>query len=359
VNDEADLLAGTVQLDSGVVVTMTGEIDIFTAPYFRTLVVEAISIGTGTVTVNLASVTFMDARGLTVLVGAVEQLNNSGRQLIVQAPPAPIRRLFEITGLTEVLGVDVEVLPPTSALVQALALAADEPRTRGLLDAALKSVVTIAQAVVGGADGASITMPRQGRMNTVAASNEMVLDMDTDQYDSGQGPCLDAASLGERFHIDSLNTETRWPEFVPRARARGIRSIMSTPLMDSAGPLGALNIYSRTVDAFAQHEQHWADTFAAQAALVLTQARTRPSTPELDEQLQRALQSREVIALAQGITIGRVGGTPPQAYAVLRDVSVRTGLPLLEVCEQVVATEVGRTPTHLLVPGGNREPPPS
>jgi anti-anti-sigma factor len=198
VNDVADLLAGTVQLDSGVVVTMTGEIDIFTAPYFRTLVDEAISIGAGTVTVNLAGVTFMDARGLTVLVGAVRQLNNSGRQLIVQAPPAPIRRLFEITGLTEFLG--VEVPPPTSALVQALALAAAEPLTRGLLDAALKSVVTMAQAVVGGADGASITMPRQGRLSTVAASNDVVLDMDTDQYDSGQGPCLDAASLGERFH---------------------------------------------------------------------------------------------------------------------------------------------------------------
>lgn len=197
-DDVADLLAGTVQLDSGVVVTMTGEIDIFTAPYFRTLVDEAISIGAGTVTVNLAGVTFMDARGLTVLVGAVRQLNNSGRQLIVQAPPAPIRRLFEITGLTEFLG--VEVPPPTSALVQALALAAAEPLTRGLLDAALKSVVTMAQAVVGGADGASITMPRQGRLSTVAASNDVVLDMDTDQYDSGQGHCLDAASLGERFH---------------------------------------------------------------------------------------------------------------------------------------------------------------
>jgi GAF domain-containing protein len=253
----------------------------------------------------------------------------------------------------------VEVPPPTSALVQALALAAAEPLTRGLLDAALKSVVTMAQAVVGGADGASITMPRQGRFSTVAASNDVVLDMDTDQYDSGQGPCLDAASLGERFHIDSLNTETRWPEFVPRARARGIRSIMSTPLTDGAEPLGALNIYSRTVDAFAEHEQHWADTFAAQAALVLTQARTSPSAHELDEQLRRALQSCEVIALAQGIIIGWVGGTPTQAYAVLRDDSERTGQPLLEVCEQVVAAKVDCAPTHLPVPDENHEPAPS
>lgn len=353
-NDVADLLSGTVQVDS-VVVTMSGEIDALTVPYFRTLVDQALATGAGTVIVNLAGVTFMDARGLTVLVGAVRQLNDRGGQLVVQALPAPLRRLFEITHLTALLG--VQGPPPTSALVRALALTAAQPLTQGLLDAALKSVVTMAQAVVGGADGVSITMPRQGRLSTVASSNDVVLDMDTDQYDSGEGPCLDAASLGERFHTDSLNTETRWPGFVPRAQARGIRSIMSTPLMDGAAPLGALNIYSRTVDAFAEHEQHWADAFAAQAALVVTQARTGLSAEDLYEQLQRALQSREVIALAQGITISRVGCTPTQAYAELRDVSVRTGLPLLQVSERVIAESLA--PNHLLVPGDDLEPDPS
>ncbi len=147
----ADLLTGSVQSNTGVVVTMTGEIDMFTAPYFRRLVDEALSTGAETVTVNLAGVTFMDARGLTVLVVAAKQLNTSGRQLVVQASPATIRRLFEITHLTEFLG--VEDPAPPSALVQVLALAAAAPSTRGLLDAALKSVVTMAQAVVGGRTG--------------------------------------------------------------------------------------------------------------------------------------------------------------------------------------------------------------
>lgn len=120
----ADLLTGSVQFSSGAVVTMAGEIDMLTAPYFRALVDKALSTGAGTVTVNLGGVTFMDARGLTVLVGAAQQLNNTGRQLVVQASAAPIRRLFEITHLTESLG--VEVPRPTSAVVQALDSAAAE-----------------------------------------------------------------------------------------------------------------------------------------------------------------------------------------------------------------------------------------
>jgi len=338
----ADLLSGTVRIDRGVVVTVVGEVDLLTGPTLRTMVEEALAVGADTVTVDLAAVTFMDARGLTVLVDAARQLHARGGRLVVRASPPPIRRLFEITELTEFLG--VEAAAATPELVRALAVAAALPLTRELLDASLKLVVTMTQAVVTGADGASITLPRQGRLGTVAASNDVVLDMDTDQYDTGEGPCLDAARQGERFQISSLETEQRWPAFVPRARARGIRSILSTPLVSQSVVLGALNIYSRTVDAFAEHEQKWADAFAAEAAAVVSQAQSGVHAQDLDLQLQQALQSREVIALAQGMLMARVGGTPEEAYLVLRDASVRTGLPLLEVCERLVAAKGKRPP---------------
>jgi len=102
--DAADLLSGNVGLQTGAVVMMRGEIDVFTAPYFRTLVDEGVATGAGTVTLNLASVTFMDARRLSVLVGAARQLSSSGRRLVVQAASAHIHRLFTITHLTGFLG---------------------------------------------------------------------------------------------------------------------------------------------------------------------------------------------------------------------------------------------------------------
>lgn len=348
---DAELLSATLRID-GVVVTVEGELDLATAPTLRVRLDEALSVGTGTVTVDLAGVRFMDARGLTVLVETARRLSETERRLAVRAAPTALRRLFDLMDLTQLLGVQPS---PRDGEVPILALTAGTPSTQDLLDTALEVVVTMAQAVVAGADGASITLPRQGTLSTVAASNDVVREMDTDQYESGEGPCVDAALQGERFHITSLDVETRWPEFVPRARARGIRSIMSTPLMNDHTTLGALNIYSRTVDAFAAHEQQWADTFAAGAASVVLRAGRALVAPDLEVQLRRALASREVVALAQGITIARVGGTAAQAHRVLRDVSLRTGQTLLEVCSNVVAGG-GRTTSRATSGGGDRAP---
>lgn len=331
---------------------MTGEIDMDTAPVLRGLLDEALALGTGTVTVDLEGVEFMDAQGLTALVDVARQLSDSNRQLAVRAAPA-LRRIFDVTDLTTLLGVDATT--PSEGTAPALTLAAATPFTQDLLDAALNVVVTMAQAVVMGADGASITLPRQGVLGTVAASNDVVLEMDTDQYETGEGPCLDAATQGTRFHITSLDDEQRWPEFVPRARARGILSILSTPLTMEHAVLGALNIYSRSVDAFADHEQQWADKFALGAASIVTRAHKGLIVQDVETQLQQALESRQVIALAQGITMGRVGGTPAEAFAVLRDVSARTGRSLVDVCRSIVAGR-GRSTTRTGPSGGEHDP---
>jgi GAF domain-containing protein len=172
----------------------------------------------------------------------------------------------------------------------------------------------------------------------VAASNDVVLEMDKDQYDTGQGPCLDAARFGERFHIASLDAEGRWPEFVPRARARGIRSVMSTPMLAVGRPMGALNIYSRAVDAFAAHEQEWADQFAAEAAQVVTSSRTDAALAALTADLVDALESREVIALAQGVVMQRDGLSPAEAHALLVRTSRKTSQPLRGVCTDLVTS---------------------
>ncbi len=249
--------------------------------------------------VNLAEVRFLDAGGLAVFATAAERLRASGGELAVRGATPSIYRLFEVTGLTEALHVDRPAA--SSALLRGLAGVAAIPRSRDVLDAALKLVVTMAQAVVQGADGVSITLPRNGRFGTVAASNDVVLEMDHDQYDTGEGPCLDAAIQGERFHIDALSDESRWPAFIPRAQARGIESILSTPLIAADRPIGALNVYSRTVGAFAVHEKEWADQFAAEAATVVATARVDESVHGLSAQIRAALHSREVIALAQGM----------------------------------------------------------
>lgn len=236
---------------------------------------------------------------------------------------------------------NVDPAATSPALVPGLTSLTTSVATLALLDASLKLVVTMAQAVIVGADGVSITLPRHGRFRTVAASNDVVLAMDHDQYDTGQGPCLDAARQGQRFSIDSLGVESRWADFVPLAKARGIESILSSPLLDAERPLGALNIYSRTAGAFDVHEKQWAHQFAAEASSVLTTAQQLSPSTELLAQILHALHSRQVIAQAQGIVMHRDGVGPDAAYARLREASRATSQPLLEVCG-ALAEQLGR-----------------
>lgn len=165
----ADLLTGTIRLDR-VVVSMSGEIDVFTAPYFRTMVDEALSTGADPFVVDLAGVTFMDARGLTVLVGARRRLDDSEGHLVVQAPRAPVRRLFEITNLTALLGVQGHSPPiPVGADAGGRRSRAADEWAAGLSSEAGRDGASRRRR----ADGASIPMPGK-ELSAVAASNDVL-----------------------------------------------------------------------------------------------------------------------------------------------------------------------------------------
>ena len=345
-------LAGTVEFDQGLaVVTLVGDIDIATAPQFLAFMDVAVGANPQRVIVDMTGVIFLGASGLTVLLVTAARLRITGANLAVRGVSPWIFVLFEITGLTESLGVQRPAY--SSELVRVLAEAGSASSARLMLDAALKLVVTMAHSVVAGADGVSITLPRHGRFATVAASNDVVLEMDHDQYDTGQGPCLDAATHGHQFYIDSLHEESRWPAFVPRAQARGIESILSTPLLTGEYPIGALNIYSRTSGVFAEHERQWADQFAAQAATVVTTAEGDASETVMGDRIRQALQSREIIAIATGIVMHRDQVPAAEAETHLRQISRTTSQTLANVAARIVNLN-GEVPTPPIPTRGDR-----
>jgi hypothetical protein len=158
-------------------------------------------------------------------------------------------------------------------------------------------------------------------MATVAASDDTVRRMDVHQYATGEGPCLAAAAEGRWLHSESLADEERWPAFVPRAIEEGIASILSTPLLVSTVSVGALNMYSRTGWAFGPVERDVALLFATHAAELLGEV------VEFDEdqgvRISAALTSRDIIAMAQGVHMSRLGVSAEAAagelYRAARD----------------------------------------
>ena len=263
-----------------------------------------------------------------------------------------LARLLEITGLTGAVqlmspapalspeqspsGAGAPESDEATALVQQFRTASATPADHDVVDAALRLVVALARATVGGADGVSVSLRRHGRLATVAASNQTISDMDADQYTTGEGPCVDASETGHWSHAESLGTEARWPAFTPRARALGINAILSSPLFAKDRPVGALNIYSRTGSAFSVKDRELAAVFASEASVMLKDAAFGASGEELAARLATALPARQTIAQATGILMGRHGISEDNAYSVLRQLSVRARQPLAERAAEVV-----------------------
>ncbi|HEX3948143.1 MAG TPA: STAS domain-containing protein [Acidimicrobiales bacterium] len=87
------------------VVSVTGEIDVATAPQLRDRLQSRVAAGSSTVAVNLLDVTFLDSTALGVLVGALKRCREAGGDLRLVIAEPRILKVFEITGLTEVFSI--------------------------------------------------------------------------------------------------------------------------------------------------------------------------------------------------------------------------------------------------------------
>jgi len=87
------------------VVVLAGEVDLYTAPRFMDVLLQAIDDGAVRVVVDLADVTFIDSTALGVLVSGGKRLHKRSGSLAIGCPDEKIRRILEITGLDTVFGV--------------------------------------------------------------------------------------------------------------------------------------------------------------------------------------------------------------------------------------------------------------
>ena len=84
------------------VVSVSGEIDLFTAPEFKQRVMAPIAAGVDHVIIDLTETTFVDSSSLGVLIGAHRRLKSRGGRLMVACDDEAIVKTFRITGLDSV-----------------------------------------------------------------------------------------------------------------------------------------------------------------------------------------------------------------------------------------------------------------
>src|ERR1700712_5759261 len=88
--------------DDAYVISLAGEVDLYTAPEFKQQLLEVIGQGASEVIVNFSGTTFIDSTTLGVLVGGVKRLRSNDGQLSLGCSDRNITKIFEITGLDRV-----------------------------------------------------------------------------------------------------------------------------------------------------------------------------------------------------------------------------------------------------------------
>lgn len=84
-------------------IVLAGEADLLGTPKIEAALKDACAGEPGLVVIDLRNLTFIDSSGLHVLVTGHEQCVEQGHKLRVIPGPANVQRLFEITGMDEIL----------------------------------------------------------------------------------------------------------------------------------------------------------------------------------------------------------------------------------------------------------------
>ena len=88
--------------DDAYVISLAGEVDLYTAPEFKQQLLDVIGQGGKQVVVDFTNTTFIDSTTLGVLVGGVKRLRTNDGQLSLVCSDRNITKIFEITGLDRV-----------------------------------------------------------------------------------------------------------------------------------------------------------------------------------------------------------------------------------------------------------------
>jgi len=207
------------------------------------------------------------------------------------------------------------------------------------LDETLSRITAAAVEVLPEVRYASITIKHaDGRLETVAPTDDLLCDLDAAQYDLQEGPCYETAV--DLVHVTApyLAEDLRWPRYAPVAVSAGVQAQAGIRLFDSARSNGALNLYGDRPGAF-EDLGGLGELFSHQAAMALEYARHIT-------QLQEAVQSRQLIGQAVGVVMERYSLDDARAFGFLTRLSSTENVKLRLVAERLL-DEVKSRPAEL------------
>jgi GAF domain-containing protein len=238
--------------------------------------------------------------------------------------------------------VDPGILRRLDEVTQALADLGDMLSREEDIGRVLQHSVGLVIGAVPGADMASVSVLRGDVAETVASTSERVWAIDSEQSAAGDGPCLQAARTRQVVRVGMAEAQARWPAFASSARAAGVKSYLSAPLLIDEKFVGALNLYSEQADSFGDFDETLLRLYTTAAGAAMANARRFAEARALAGQLRRAIESRAVIDQAIGALIATRGLDADVALQAMSRESQDTNVKLRDLAARVLEAARGR-----------------
>lgn len=92
--------------DDGITVVLDGEMDTHTARTVGERIVQTIGDRSPNVVIDASNLRFLDSSGISELLRLRQRAVDGGSTLVLTSASPTVRRVLEITGLVELLGLD-------------------------------------------------------------------------------------------------------------------------------------------------------------------------------------------------------------------------------------------------------------
>jgi GAF domain-containing protein len=188
------------------------------------------------------------------------------------------------------------------------------------------------------AAGAGVTLyDAEGNLRFAAATDAAVIAAEKVQEETQEGPCTECLASGQPVAVGDIGADRRWPEYRAVLHAQSLRSVVALPLVVRDQRIGAVDVYDQAPRRWSESDVAAAEVLAQMATAYVIRANLTAEAERLNEQLQRALDSRIVIEQAKGKLAGERSIDMDAAFAVIRGYARSHNQTVRQVAEGVVA----------------------
>jgi hypothetical protein len=141
-----------------------------------------------------------------------------------------------------------------------------------------------------------------GELQLLASTSEESQLVEILQLQAGEGPCIDCYRTGSVVTVDDITAlGERWPAFQEAALGQSFRSVHAVPLRIHERTIGAMGLFGAERGSLNHEDAAIGQALADVATISLIQERTLHESRIINDQLQRALNSRITIEQAKGV----------------------------------------------------------